>query len=203
MAPSNPPKNETVEIAKADLEAMQKAIADLQKDREAEGSKDELIKKLVAKVEDLQAQVEPRPKKDPLVMPVYNDKPPAAGHKRVRIKSARGVPTAPKVRIVDDTTDAKSPQYHCHGFLYPREVVDVPVKDHKDVLEKMLNADLIEETSVPATRPLFYGNEALARLADPYRDRTPEQVQADIERALTAQKNEEKRRAERAKEETK
>lgn len=208
MAPSNPTKNEPsnkemVSISADQLREMQEAIAVLQKDRESADAKDDLIAQLVSKVEDLQSQVDPQPKKDIRVLPVYNDKPPAAGYKRVRIKSARGVPAAPKVRVVDDTIDKSLETYRCHGFLYPREVVDVPVKDYKDELKKMLDLDLIEETSAPATRPLFYANEALARLGDPYRDRTPEQVHADIERAVTAQKNEEQRRVERAKAEAK
>lgn len=158
----------------------------------------ELLEGLTKKIEALEAKLNPPDPNKPKPLPTYSKKPPAAGSKRIRIKSVRGQPVTPKVRVVDDTVDQSADTYRCHGFLHPREVVDVPA-EHADVVKVLLDADLVEEVSAPSTRPLFYENEALCRMADPRRERSAEETQADIERAMVAQQKLEKERAEKAK----
>lgn len=184
---ANAQKNDnTVTVPADQWEAMQAAIANLQKDRETAEAKDELISQLVAKIEDLNAQVNPPDEAEPAPLPVYNDKPVDAAHKRIRVKSVRGKATTPKVRLVDDTVDQEADTYRCHGFLHEREVVDVP-NDLFRELKPLIKADLLEETSEPATRPLFYPSEAECRFADPRNRRTEKQTAADIERVKQAQ----------------
>lgn len=86
-----------------------------------------------------------------------------------------------KFRVVADPT---------HNFLFPGEVVEVPVS-FLSILQNAFSLGLIEETREPATRPLFYESEIVARKFDPRRGdearkrREREEQQRMLDSAMT------------------
>ena len=158
--------------------------------------RDKLISELVSKIEALETKTAhihpPRPNPlDPPDLPVFNAEPPAEGFKRIRIKTVRGRPVTSKIGMIDDTSlDPSDPLYRRVGPLHARQVVDVPI----NIFEKMRNnrgrhhieLDLIEETTLPATRPFVYAGEAEMRMCDPRYKRSRAEAEADMERVIGA-----------------